>query len=213
MKKTLLFLMLALLTSSMFGQMKGDKLFLGGATASLGTMKLSVTNGTQSVNSKQPMSTSFGLQAGLGYFVADNFMLGMGVGGYYQTDPTTKVGTQWLHNNTYTASLNPFVAYYIKITDRFYYTPEVGLSLSLGRTEMEESATQSTSYKEYGIGAYGNLCAFEVKATDKLSFGFSLASLEYQHLKMPAALNGLDVVGNQIGFYVNKMTIFCYYYF
>lgn len=213
MKKAILIVTLALFSASLFAQVKGDKLFLGGATASLGSMKMSVTNGNQSVNSKEPLSTTFGLQAGLGYFVADNFMLGIGIGGYYQADPTTDIGTQWLRNKTYTGTLNPFIAYYYKITDRFYYTPEFGIGLSLGKTEMEQSATQSSSYKAYGISVYGNLCAFEVKATDKLSFGFSMATLEYQHLKMPAAVNNLDVIGNQIAFALNKMTVFAYYYF
>lgn len=58
MKKAILIVTLALFSASLFAQVKGDKLFLGGATASLGSMKMSVTNGNQSVNSKEPLSTN-----------------------------------------------------------------------------------------------------------------------------------------------------------
>jgi outer membrane protein W len=212
MKKLLLIIAVVIISTSAFAQNKGDKYLMAGASASFGTMKMSVTNGNQSVNSTEPMNTTFGLQVGYGLFAADNIRFELGVGVSYQSEPTTQSGNLWLHNKTMMAELCPNVSYYLKITDKFYYTPEVGVSLIMGSTENEQSVSQSTKYKTYGLGVYGNLCAFEFRATDKVALGVNVGYLHFLHLKMPNAVNNLDVIGNEIGFNLNNLSVVARFY-
>ncbi len=213
MKKLFIIIAVALFSTSSFAQKKGDKCLAIGASASFGTMKISVTNGNQSVNSKEPMNTTFGLQPGIGFFPIDNLRLELCVGVGYQSVPTTESGSNWLHNKTLTATLQPSVSYYFKVADRLYYTPEIGIDLSLGTTEMEQSTYQSTKYKSYGLGMFGSFCAFEFKTTEKLALGLNIGSISYLHVKMPGAVKNLDVIGNEFSFSLNDTYVFVHYYF
>lgn len=213
MKKVLIIFAVVLFSTSAYSQNKGDKCLAFGASASFGTLKTAVTNGNQSVNSKEPMNTTFGLQPGIGFFPIDNLRLELCVGVGYNSVPTSESGSVWLHNKTLTATLQPNVSYYFKVADRFYYTPEVGIDLSLSNTEMEQSTYQSTKYKSYGLGIYGSFCAFEFRATEKMALGLNIGSIHYLHLKMPGAVNNLDVIGNEFSFRLNDTYVFFHYYF
>ncbi len=78
MKKLFIVITVVLISTTAFAQNKGDKCFTIGAYASFGTIKTSITNGNQSVNSKEPMNTTFGLQPGIGFFPIDNLRLELG---------------------------------------------------------------------------------------------------------------------------------------
>ena len=81
-------------------------------------------------------------------------------------------------------AFNPNLSYYFPITDRFFYTPEFGLSFEVGSyNEMLDSNDHyKTGYTGWAI--YANYAAFEFKVNEKIAIGLNLGSLDYAHVNV-----------------------------
>lgn len=158
-------------------QQKGD-MYVGGMLGfSAGSSSLIATNGSNTQTDKQPTPFTFSIQPEYGYFLTDNFRIGAVLG----LDINTQKNSTESRLTTTMFSIGPQLAYYVEISDGFYYTPELTLSLSLGR--LKEKITSSTSSKQGLTGFIGSLdlAAFEVRATEQLAISISLLSLSYEY--------------------------------
>ncbi len=145
MKKFYLIVPLMLFSMASFTQTKGEMFIAGTISADFGTQKTTLSDGSYSTSAKQPLSSSFGLGVEYGYFVADNLRLTLAMAVPFSSSPVEEVDGKWLKNTAVAFAINPNLAYYVKLADRFYYTPEVGVSFDFG--SRKEQLSKSESYK------------------------------------------------------------------
>ena len=112
-----------------------------------------------------------------GYFIADNVRLGLTLWAPFTSSPIDEVDGKTLKSKSAILEINPNVAYYIKLADRFYYTPELGASLSWGKIKNDISLTETESIPVSTWGFYTNLVSFEYKVSDRFSIGSVIGGL------------------------------------
>lgn len=153
MKKllTLLLCLSALFAGNSIAQEKGDMYFGG----SLGLGVTSVGEGNYSVS-----AVKFSLTPEFSYFVADNFRLGA------ELSFSTSEGISLF-------TIQPTFAYYVKLVDKLYYTPE--FKIGGGFAAGEDYST--------GLFAFGlDIFALEYMPTKNLGISMSLVNLNYNLL-------------------------------
>ena len=101
--------------------------------------------------------------------------------------------------------VTPHVAYYLKLADKFYYTPEVGAVLSWGRSTMP-TVVPTTAW-----GIYMDLFAVEYKVTDKIALGASLGGPSY--FRVTEKYGAESVKTDQFLFDFSGATLSFNYYF
>ena len=183
MKKLVLLIGIVILSMNVFAQERGDKYFVTSASASFGSLYQKISNGHQSIIFEQPMETDLGLQLGFGWFVAKNFRLELCLNANYEQVPREQSGDKWL-NNTWTAvGLAPSLSYYVRLADRFYYTPEIGVNFAFGKYTFEQDSQPSEDYNYKGYELYANLLAFRYRVTPKFSLGVIVSDARYNRSK------------------------------
>jgi len=169
MKKLTICLMAILATSifSISAQTKGE-MYAGG---SLGI-------GTTSLISKGNSATgvTFNIAPEFSYFVADNFKVGATVAYGIESNGTT----------THTIQIMPNLAYYVRLCDKFYYTPGVELGFVCGISE-------GVSMPGFGVGL--SLGCFEFRPTQKFALSVSLLSFDYMLLTYKGDWGKINVSG------------------
>lgn len=114
----------ALACFGMSAQEWGD-MYLGVALGtSNGRMVTETSSTTQTGTS--PMNTTFSGQVEFGIFALKNLRVSVGLGVPYARVPKEVDKKVWLYTQTTGFQVNPGLAYYVRLADRFYYTPEVG---------------------------------------------------------------------------------------
>ncbi len=179
MKKLLLFLSLLTICSHSFAQTKGDKYISFAIGGSLGQSYVEYFNGSSTQAAQAPSDTKISLQGEFAYFVADNIRLSFALGLPYVSSPTEKAGSIWLRDNSSGIDINPNAAYYYKIADRVYYTPEFGLSFGFGNRSVQESASSTTHLKVTSWELYLQFVSFEFRVKEGFALGFSAGTLSY----------------------------------
>ncbi len=163
---------------NVFAQSKGDMYVLTTVNASFGkTSSYQIYNNQSSLYAEQPMDTQLGLGIGFGYFLANNFRLELVVSGYSVKSPREKASTVWLNDVNKGVQINPNISYFVKLADRFYYTPEIGACFDLGKYVYEETVTRSTTYPYRGYTLYANLLAFQFKVSQRFSLGVNVGDV------------------------------------
>ncbi len=179
--KRILFIAVAMLFClAASAQVKGDKY----AGLSMGAAVQSTSGAVEGSN-----SSSFAAQAELGMFLADNLRLGIGAGGGLQ-----KSG----QDATVSFVVNPALAYYFKLGERSYYTPEIGFSWELG------NALESVPYNGWSV--YVDLLSFEFRVSDAIAMAFNMGRMSM------STLNILGSTGNQLGILFNNGSLGLRYY-
>lgn len=182
MKKLLLCAMaLTLSATTLFGQNKGD-LYVGGM--------IGVATSSISIEGASATQTTFSLTPEVGYFVCDNLRLAGSLG--YQLSSSNGLTTHAL-------TIGPSLAYYVRLCDRFYYTPELAVGFAFASTE---GATG------YGVGLGLALGAFEFQPSSRWGISLSLVSLNYSYISSSGI--GISGVDFQLGI---KPSIGLKYYF
>lgn len=134
---------------------------------------------------KTPASTMVSAGAEFGWFFADNWKFGVNIQYALDSNPYEKNNGKWLRQNTNLVFAGPQLAYYLKISDGFYYTPQIAAFGLLGTTKTE--AQRSTEIKDvFGYGFELAPGAFEFRPTSHFAFSVSFLSLGYTHTKMKA---------------------------
>lgn len=214
MKKYLLSLMALCCSAVLFAQEKGE-MYLGGTLdLSVGTQKTILSSGSISESADNPMTTSFGLGVEYAYFAAKNFRLALSVSYGMSSQPTDKVGNKWYRTNTNLFSINPNIAYYVKIVDKFYYTPEIGVSFGFGniKSPLTETSTYTSPYSTWDI--YANLIAFEYRVSPHFAMGCGYGYMGYGSAKVTDADNkNNNIKNNTFKFDLGTAGIYARYYF
>ncbi len=174
MKKIIVILAAALMAgSAAFAQSKGD-MYAGGGL-SFGAGSASEKQGTTTTKGTVP--TTFAITPSFGYFILDNVR----VGGSLTLDLAGQShgsGNSKVKNNETTFLIGPEAAYYLRIADNLYYTPELGLYGGVASKSYKAGNTkESVSGGAFCLGL--SLAQVEFRATDKLAFGVDLMNLQY----------------------------------
>ena len=162
--------LLAIFATSIFGvsaQNKGE-MYVGG---SLGLGTTSVISGGNSAT-----GVSFQIAPEFGYFVIDNLKVGASVSyGVESGDPATHI-----------VSVMPNLAYYVRLCDKFYYTPGLSVGFTCG-------ISNDISMPGFGLGLA--LGSFEFRPIEKLSVSFDVLSFEYALLTYRSNYGNINMNG------------------
>lgn len=173
MKRVIFVLMavLALSATSASAQMKGDK-FVGGDFGLGVTSTIVLEDGATAVE--------FGIQPNVGFFVADNFMLGFSLG----------YAVQGGEGAIHTLILGPKISYYVPLCDKLYYTPSLDVLFCY-------AASDGYGFPGFGLGL--NIFGIEYRPTQRIGLSASLLSFDYVLLSR----DGLSVHTMSLGLSIN----------
>jgi hypothetical protein len=183
MKRILLVVATLLVCVSLSAQNKGEMFIAPTIGASFGSQNSKFFDGVNTTTDKKPMTTSLSGQGEFGYFVANNLRLAFDLGVSFSTTPNAQIGSRWLRSNTVSFMLNPNVAYYVRLADRLYYTPEIGVFYEFGfnKEDLTTSTTDNTRYSGWGL--YTNLLALEYRVNQKIAIGVIIGGLDYSSMR------------------------------
>ena len=155
--KKLLFPALALMLCipTLSAQSRGDK-YVGGI--------IGITTTSISIDGSSASQTTFGFAPEFGYFASDRLRVGGSIG--YQLISSDGETTHGL-------TAGPSLAYYVRLCDRFYYTPQLAVGFAF-------ASTDGTS--GYGFDAGLSLGAFEIRPSAHIGLSVSLLTLDYSYL-------------------------------
>ena len=214
MKRIILLSILLCGTLSLSAQNKGDKYLAGSFGLSFGNQEQELSNGAVSTTTSQPLSTSFNLMGELGYFIADNLRVGLALGVPFNSSPSNQTddGT-WLKTNTLGFQINPSIAYYVKMAENLYYTPEIGGSYEIG--SYKEQLTKNNTYNaDYsGWDLYFHFLAMEYRVNEKFALGVGIGTLGYVNAKVTDKDTDAFLGTSQLVFDFNSASVSARYYF
>ena len=213
MKKILSFLVAMLIGVASFAQKKGDMFISGTISADLGSQTTSLSDGGYSASVSQPLSSSFSFGVEYGYFVADNLRLAMAMSVPFSYSPVEEVEGKWLKDKASSFAINPNVAYYVRLADRFYYTPEVGVSVNFGSLKEQLSKSETYTTPFWGWNVYANLLALELRASDKIAIGAIFGAISYSSTIYTNVDTDYKASINQFVFDLNNSSIYYRFFF
>lgn len=139
------------------------KLLVAGAVALFGLSNAQIAKGTvylsgsvgysqEETNNGDSKVENFNVLPTVGYFVAPNLAVGLGVG--FQTQQTTNISTTSLLNTT-TVTTNeiknpafviaPFARKYWTLSDKLYFFGQLAVPMQFGKSEVENSSVTTTT--------------------------------------------------------------------
>lgn len=214
MKKTIkIFIVLLLCSISSYAQQKGDMYFEISAKASFGSMDYSAYQGGNYQRTQKPEETSLGIQIEGSSFISDNFRLSLAIGVPFVSSPTNSNGNQWGKVKAIGIQINPNIAGYFKLAERFYYTPELGADIELGTFTLNSQTLTPYDINYTGWSIYLHFFALEFRVTDKIALGATIGSISYAftNCKDRDPMNTLQIKNTH--FSLNDSSISLKYYF
>lgn len=205
MRKILLLACALLISFMSNAQLKGDKYFAGGISLSAGSQIIKAQDKSYITNHTQPSDFSFAIGGEFGCFVDNNFRIAIGLSIPVSIKPTSEDDSgKWLKTKTIGLALNPSLSYYFPITDRFFYTPELGFSYEFG--SYNEMLTSNENYKTRYTGwtVYANYAAFEFKINEKFAIGLNLGSFNYAYANVKVKDSDAHIATSVFKFDINS---------
>ena len=197
-KRSIVLLCSICLSVSLFAQNKGDKYIAGALNADFSKVNAEIFDGTYYTRSSRPIDSAFELQFELAYFALDNLRLSVALGANYGSNPSTQdTSDNWLFTNSNSFSFNPNVAYYIKLFDKVYYTPEVGVSMYTGKYLTEVSQNVFSKYNTSGLNFYASILAFEFILNDRFALGVVSGTLSYAMNRYDDKTTGESIIAKE----------------
>lgn len=145
---------------------------------------------------------------GFDYFVADNFRLSLGVGIPFTSGT---IGDN-LKQNTFGVYFNPNIAYYVKLTDNFYYAPEIGGGYDLGSFKQKYTSTVLVNGKYNGYYLYFDPLCFEFKVNPRFAIGVTIGEFYYENYKYKDSSNQIVDKSDTFSFMLNSCNVSCRFY-
>lgn len=213
MKNSIFTFLFVLITTTSFAQKSGEMYISGNIGAEFGKQKVTLSNGSYSISEDQPLASSFSIGVEYGCFATDNFRLSIAAQIPYSSTPTSKDNNEWLNNSTIGFAINPNIAYYVRISERFYYTPELGAFFEFGNYKQELSSNESYTTQYSGWGTYLTLIAFEFRVNEKIAIGTSIGNISYASVVMKEKDTKTDMTANQFKFSLNDVGVNVRFYF
>jgi hypothetical protein len=146
------------------------------------------------------------------YFVADNFRLSFGVGVPFTSTTIGQVGSDKVKSNSFGVYFNPNIAYYVKLADRFYYTPELGGGYELGSYKQKYASTVLVNGKYNGYYIYFSPLYFEFKVNPRFSIGVAIGEFYYENFKYKDSSNQIVDKSDSFSFNLNSGNVCCRFY-
>ena len=142
---------------------------------------------------------TFALSAGseFGYFVSNNFKVGCAISGTYNTSLSEGQNSA-TEIKTLIGVLNPNIAYYFRITDKFSYSPEVGAHFGLGKVDSNGNDANS---KFWDI--YLKFISFEFRITEKFALGVDFGNINFCAMKLETETPLVTISGESKQFQLN----------
>jgi outer membrane protein len=175
-------------------QTEKGKLLIGGNIGYSNSKSNSKNVQTQQIIREDSVkSISYSVAGNAGYFIQDNFAIGMGIG--YSHVKSNSDGTVYYNNSQIPSPLfysgenksdlfflSPFARYYVGLADNFKFFGQVSVPLSSG-TQKQSGAANPGYYQEYKTTSYGvsiqpGLAFFPSK---RISLELSTSGLDYYH--------------------------------
>ena len=214
MKRIILLSILLCGTFALSAQNKGDKYLSGSFGLSFGNQEQEISNGAVSTTASQPLSTTFNVIGEVGYFIADNLRVGLALGVPFNSSPSNQTDDgDWLSTKTLGFQINPSIAYYAKMAENLYYTPEIGGSYEIG--SYKEQLTKNNTYNaDYtGWNLYFHFLAMEYRVNEKFALGVGIGTLGYVSAKVKDPDSDAFLGTSQFVFNFNSTSVSVRYYF
>lgn len=155
MKKVIFSLLAIFAATTLSAQSKGE-LYIGG--------QIGVGTNSVIIEGTSGNSTTFTIAPEVGYFVTDKIKIG-GTFGYSLESSDGSI--------SHTITIMPNFAYYVRLCDKFYYTPGFEIGFACG-------VAKDITMPGFGVGL--SLGSFEFRPMQKLAFSVNLLSLNYTFL-------------------------------
>ncbi len=210
MKKQL-FLLLAFVMTGAVAMAQNAGVWMVGGTFGISTSKTSYTH--ENVTQVREKQMDFNIIPSLHYFVTDEIAVGAGIG-YEFSKALTDVEDD-LYNRTGLMVFRPSMYYYVKLSDKFYYNPELYIGLKFGnaKSEVDENTTYKMGYNRFEIGV--NVLNFEFRPTDHVGLGITCGNLSYVNDKMkdvPTGAVKYDIKTSEFRFRLQDSFAFTFRY-
>lgn len=181
MKKLFFCALAAIVSLQVASAQKRGEMYVGGS--------LGVTTASASIDGVSASATTFGFAPEFGYFVADRLRLS----GSIAYNLTSSGDT------SHALTIGPSVAYYVRLCDRFYYTPEAGIGFAYASAYGAVGSVAVGSVANgYGFATGLKFGAFEFRPASHCGISFSLLSLQYTYLSCSSG--GYSESGNNVQF-------------
>ena len=213
MKKLLIALAALFTCVALSAQTKGEKYIAVSAGASFGSETVTAHSASYTNTEKNPLASNLSAMGEFGYFVADNVRLALAVGVPFTSSPKSKTEDNiWLLNNTIGIQINPNIAYYVKLANNFYYTPEIGFSYEFGSYKEEMTGSVSMNLKYNGWDVYANILSLEFRVSKKLAIGANVGNISYASLKITEKGSADYIKYGQFKFNLNSASVHIRFY-
>lgn len=173
MKKVVLFSIAVLMSVASFAQEKGDMYLSCSFSTDFGGAKTSTSLDGYESSVKEPFGTSSEISAEYAYFAANNTRLALEVAFPFSSTPFYEVDGEWIKGKNRALCICPNFSYYVKLADRFYYTPEIGalIEWSTIKTKHPQVPTEYLSSSLWG--GYISLLSFEFRVSERFAIGIA----------------------------------------
>ena len=212
MKKLLLLSVALFASMTLFAQTKGEKYIAFSAAASFGSENVETYDGAYTTKASSPLTTGLSVMGEFGYFIADNFRLALAIGVPFSSTPTSQSGNTWLHRNTVGLTINPNIAYYVKLANNFYYTPEIGFAYQFGSYKEDMTTSTSVNLKYSSWSLYANILALEFRVSPKIAVGAGIGSISYSNVKYTEKGSPEYIKDGQFKFNFNEAAVHVRFY-
>lgn len=187
---------LLLISLKSFSQVSQGNVFAGGSFI--------IQNNKYTDNHK---STTFGISPRVGYFISNNFSVGLSIGYNHYTDKTTLSNVLGTYDHKYkngTFNIGPFARYYKSLgSDKFFLFVEGQLSFAHNTVKNEDKyASSSSDMNSIGVGFTPGFIFFP---TPKFGFEANFGSLSLSHYLegSKSTTTGLNLNTNSLAFGFN----------
>ena len=163
MKKSVLFIVIVTLSMNVFGQKEGERYVSPYLSASFGLTNYRYFQNGGSYHNTEWSNVYISPGVEFGKFLTDNLRFGFSIGNpfsYFVEDNSAMLGTLVSTN----------LGFYVPITDRFSYAPEVGLGGELGLYN---------GHWYYKAMAYTNLLVFDFRVKENVSIAMHMGEIGY----------------------------------
>ena len=171
--------------TAMTAQNKGDMSVGGILGFSAGSTKTNVTSHSTTVKGDSTPSTfSFEISGEFGYFFADNWKIGAALEYGLTAQPTTKDDDKWLKDRVNLVAIGPTISYYLRITDKFYYTPAFGIFCTVGnyKSALSHSVTHKQACAGFAMGL--QIGSFEFKPAPRWGIAVNMVDFSFSDTKI-----------------------------
>lgn len=213
MKKYLLSAVALFACIALSSQSKGEKYVAASVSSSFGNDKIERYDGYVTSNGSSPLTTSINAKGEFGYFVFDNVRLALALGVPYSSSPLSQSGDTWLKQNIIGFQINPNVAYYVRLADNLFYTPEIGFDYELGSVREDVTTSISVNSEYNGWAVYANILAIELRVSQKLAIGAGIGAVSYSNGKYTQKGSEAYLKDNQFRFDFNNSAVHIRLYF